>query len=653
MHTTSRLTDFFRSTKLGTMSSIAQAFKNLALSAEDASDHDSIYEVSYEYLSKVKNFNDVKSFHNCMVSLINMDKYQQAFKLVQKVPEDIHSQFPIEKAYVYYKLGRSDLLNDVYEQRDKSDLLADRALKHVFAQDCYRKGDSANALHLIHELITSNTEFDSNSDLGCNERAVLSQMRFMDKRQQSVPVSIESDNLNYDCLFNDALVKIAFNQLHDALQLLEKAQSICTIQNQDLEAADLLLELAPIKLTIAYAYQLQGRKDEAKALLDEFNGNETVDLMTKLITLNNYYSLETISEPNLSIALRDLDYQARTSKLQLKLTKPQLKILLKNKLLLQLHGNTISKTSKYLSNSFISEYQKLYPGDYTFYVYKVLNLLDISVTDINEGNAEQFARKLYQHSKNDLSEHEKLATILLLVTVNNILERYNQSIAVLEDHIGTKSQALVPAFAGILLGLFEETSNNRSVSEEAGTKIKSKQDGFIDTLVSHFKEHGVSKIYNFAREVAFKLYQRNDVRAEEVFSLLRQQDPEDKLVGAVLDRSNAQLDSIDSLKSVISVDELLATPISSMIPAPTVRKSRGTAAIASLKVHKKSRKPRFGAKKEYVNDDKFNAAGLDEERWLPMRLRSYYKPTKKDRKKGGQQGAIEQPKDKKKKKSKK
>lgn len=34
---------------------------------------------------------------------------------------------------------------------------------------------------------------------------------------------------------------------------------------------------------------------------------------------------------------------------------------------------------------------------------------------------------------------------------------------------------------------------------------------------------------------------------------------------------------------------------------------------------------------------------LDDERWLPLKLRSYYKPTKKDKKKtsGGHQGAVE------------
>lgn len=636
------------------MSSIAQAFKNLALSAEDASDHESIYEVSYEYLSKVKNFNDVKSFHNCVVSLINMDKYQQAYELIKKVPEDVHSQFSIEKAYVYYKLAKSDLLAKVYEQRDKSDQLSDRALKHVVAQDCYRKGDNATALKLIHELIKTNSQIDSDSDLGCNERAVLFQLKFMESGKNAGHLTTKSDEKSYDCLFNDSLILIANNQLGDALKLLDLAQSVCTTQNQDLDAGDLLLELAPIKLTIAYIYQVQGRISEAKALLDEFRNNETVDHMTKLVTTNNYYALEGIPDSKLSIALRDLDYQARMHKLQQKLTKPQLNVLMKNKLLLQFHAHALSKSSKYFTKAFTSEYQKLYPGDYTFNVYKVLNQLDITISDVNDGNAEQCARKLYQHAKTDLSEPERISTTLLLVAVNNIMGRYDQCLSVLEKIWDSRtSETLIPALAGTLFGLLNELNYHQDDQRDLLSKTKAKHTSFIVALIKYFQDHGVSKCYNFAREIAFRLYQNGDEKAEDVLRVLQKEDPQDRLVAAALDGDNSKLDKVETLQSSTDINELLSTSIASMIPAPPATSTKRTFKPSVLKVHKNKRKPRFSAKKEFVAAEKFNAADLDEERWLPMRLRSYYKPTKKDRKKGGQQGALEQPKDKKKKKSKK
>lgn len=57
------------------------------------------------------------------------------------------------------------------------------------------------------------------------------------------------------------------------------------------------------------------------------------------------------------------------------------------------------------------------------------------------------------------------------------------------------------------------------------------------------------------------------------------------------------------------------------------------------KITKKKKNPKFGPNK-VLKDEKLT---LDEERWLPMKLRSYYKPTKKDKKKssGGQQGFTE------------
>ena len=60
------------------------------------------------------------------------------------------------------------------------------------------------------------------------------------------------------------------------------------------------------------------------------------------------------------------------------------------------------------------------------------------------------------------------------------------------------------------------------------------------------------------------------------------------------------------------------------------------------KITKKKQNPKFGPNKVLKPIEDLQ---LDEERWLPMKLRSYYKPTKKEKKKasggGGQQGATE------------
>lgn len=622
------------------MSSIAQAFRNLAISAEDASDHESIYEVSYEYLSKVKNYDDVKSFHNCMVSLINMDKYQQAHKLVQKVPEHIHSQFPVEKAYVYYKLGKSKLVAEVYQQRDQSDPLSDRALKHVYAQDCYRNGDNATALSLMHELIQSNSKIDSESDLGCNERAVLSQWKSMDASSRG-QLSTESEPQNYDCLFNDSLILISENRLADALESLTRAESVCSSQNEHLPASDLLLELAPIKLSIAYIYQVQGRTDEARSLLAQLQDKDNADLMTQLISSNNYYALGPIGDTQLSMALRDLDYQAKISRLLQKLTKPQLHVLMKNKLLLQYHAHTLSKSALNLQNGAAGDLHRLYPGDYTILAYKVLHRLDITIADIND-QATACAKKLYKHARSTSGE-EKTATALLLVAANVVTRRFDQCVSVLEEI--WEKDGLVPAVAGVLLSLLRSLSHHHN---GVVPKAKEKESAFVDALVKKFVENGVSKCYQFAREVAFTLYQADNDSAGDIFLILHRENPNDELVAAALNGSSARLESIDKLRSTRDINELLDTSIASMIPPPPPKTPRKVAAAHVLKVHKSTRKPRFSAKREFVPASKFDAAELDEERWLPMRLRSYYKPTKKDKKKGGQQGAMEQPKDKKK-----
>ena len=94
--------------------SIVKAFKSLNVSSpQSVSEHETIYEVSYQYLSNIKEFNDLVSFHNCLVALINLDRYHKALELVKQVPEDVHTEFVLEKAYIYYKTGKSKLLLDI------------------------------------------------------------------------------------------------------------------------------------------------------------------------------------------------------------------------------------------------------------------------------------------------------------------------------------------------------------------------------------------------------------------------------------------------------------------------------------------------------------------------------------------------------------
>lgn len=160
--------------------SIMQAFKKLNVTSA-SEDHENIYEVSYQYLSNVKNFDDSKSFNNCLVALINLDKYQKALDLIKHVKnEDIISQFSIEVGYVYYKTKQTKLLQQLFEkvEKESSSKFLVRGLKHIMAQEYYQRGENTKALEIYHDLIKGNDDIDSSLDLNTNELSIISQLSF-------------------------------------------------------------------------------------------------------------------------------------------------------------------------------------------------------------------------------------------------------------------------------------------------------------------------------------------------------------------------------------------------------------------------------------------------------------------------------------------
>lgn len=147
--------------------SVLEAFNNLNVaSARDISDHEAIFEISYKYLSQAMEFNHPLSFKNCIVALIKMDKYYKAVDLINKTNSGVVKQYPLEVAYVYYKVGDLDNVKSVYETASVggADDTLSRALKHVLAQALYQKGAVAESLKIYHELISAQT-IDSELDL--------------------------------------------------------------------------------------------------------------------------------------------------------------------------------------------------------------------------------------------------------------------------------------------------------------------------------------------------------------------------------------------------------------------------------------------------------------------------------------------------------
>lgn len=620
-------------------------------SAQDLSDHEAIFEVSYQYLSKIKNFGDLEAFHNCIVALINSDKYYRALQLISEVPEEVHREYPLEKAYVYYKTGKTDLLGQVYHATLNAEGVNEvllRGMKHVVAQSYYQNGEYDAALELYRGFIANNT-VDGEVDLACNERAILAQMGFRSGSAVQPQLHLDASAKTYDIVFNDALLKLATGCCAESLQLLESALAQCTDQNLDSDVSDLELEIAPIKLTISYVHQITGNVSEAIEVLESIDLTNVTDPLVRMLIKNNHKSLQT-SSGNPNFVARELDYQHNMHVLRQKLTPSQRRLLVKNHLLLSYQSKSLSKSSKYLTNRFIQQFSLQFSGDITPLIYKVLVTLDITAEDYDatETNA-AVAKKLFKFALVKLGELKKenvaqeqltvvLAAAILLLDVNSRSGVFHQSLQIFRDLQTFEEKSLSPhgsAF-GILDGILDGLLASADCRNEFWKSLILK---FTEISEETFQSNDI--LYGLARSVVFHSSLCWKSESKEILNKLHAARPSDVIVRGAIDAETSALLPVESLKSSKPIKDLLSIDVQSLVPA---RLTNSATRKTVNKVKKLSRKPKFSTHKIYKPDHEFDPLkDLDQERWLPLQLRSNYKPSKKDLKKksGGHQGAVE------------
>ena len=645
-------------------SSIGETFKSLKLTGSSPSEDEQIYKVSYEFL-KQKKFNDEQAFRNCLVSLINLDKYELADQLIKKIPSSLVEPLILEIAYVYYKIGRAleiYKLHEEYSLKISSSPAVARGFAHILIQTYYKAGEFAKALELNRKIagdVFANPE--EHGDLVTNESAIVSQLIFQSGHEQPMDTSTntELDETNYDLLFNEALIELAKANLSKSLTLLQKAHQVCTQNNMDEEEAE--VELLPIKLTISYVQQLSGNTEEAEKILLLVNTDQVHDSLLKLIVNTNLHSFEkdaTSKQSNPNLIERQLNLQERLQQLKQKLTIFQCETILQNSMLLRYATGTLNN-SLLLKSSFIQPYNLV------TLAYQVLISNGISFESLSDHTQlKSVGKKLVRFIKQE-EEKEKIgkntdsgnindnnndnnndkkdnsinynssgvveAVTILLVFVNSQLNNFDQSLPLLEKLANESLNEMIvkPGIVGTLITVYEKQHNLAKLKKLLKTLVEK----LLYSPEDSFKN---ANYYNFAKIVAMKNYAFSE-DSRQLFEFLHAANPQDMLINSILSNSNESLQSVADLSSQKSVDSLLAVNMEALIP--TKSKPIKSITKAATKVTKKKQKPKFGKNKVVKPEGEFT---LDKERWLPLKLRSYYKPTKKDKKKaGGHQGAVE------------
>ncbi|KAH3681472.1 hypothetical protein WICPIJ_007551 [Wickerhamomyces pijperi] len=580
------------------MSSLTDLFKELSVHTVN-SDHQSAFETSYEILKTSPH--NLKALRLTIVSLINLEKYEQALKVFNQFKASIDSdELCLERAYVYYKLGKDLELSEIFKtfQGKEQELLVENpGLVHLKAQTLYRSGQYQEALELYQLLISSNAAGeDELSDLKVNERAVISDAltagKFDKIGQQQQFSELENEFMSYDLIFNESLISLALGDSEKSLQLLDRAQQLSEEVNVDEE--DRLSETVPIIIQKAYIRHITGDTTEAQQILEQLQHLQLSDKLTQLIFNNNWISLHDNKDTSARLSLRELQLPNSMQKLHARLSQIQQATLWRNysKICIQI-GKNIPKPSK--SNT---------------------DLTIDALSQLQNNTQVQLDQQQYIIAQAKLSTKKALKTrnvalALISAQLNISASRFDAAVAVLEN-LETQDK-FQPIVASTLLSLYEHQGSDKK-KVELFDLIFGKFEDSIELTQSEFE---LLKLF------ALKLATLEPTRTQTLLHKLQHVNSSDEIVQFVLSSDQITADSLPSIASLTAHLDL--AELETQAFHQITNEATKTASKTAYKVHKRPR-----TRKSFTVDP---SKTLDAERWLPMKDRSYYKP-KKSKKKG-------------------
>ncbi|KAG0687108.1 spindle assembly checkpoint kinase [Pichia californica] len=565
-----------------------------------------------------KDNSNVQALKRSLVALINMDNYHDAMKLIQQYSHLVESNKHIlllELAYIYYKLD-STIEDDLIKLSNFTNPKNSRAFNHILAQYYYRIGEDFKALEIYKLLIKEQSIDESeNLDISVNERAVISQLKFQNNFNYELNKIINpiSSNYNdsYDQLFNDSLILIVDKKYNDAINLLNKTYNLAENSLSDYESSEKFVELAPIKLQLAYVNILLSNFEEANNLLNDlqnqlksFSSIDDINVkiltlliqINKLVCIQNLESIENIEAP---LLYRELNFNDTIELSKQRLTIPQLSIIERNHLLL---GFFSGKKSKNQIKSFNSKFpSSLLPNAFNFN------------NDINKDYLLTNKKYFYNLSiKNPSNISLALLSSQIAINSNN----YQRSISILENLINNDENVLLlPSIGKLLYTLYESLDCKNLIN-----KLLIKIANLLIKKTNIFNNEDIK----YSKFISLKLISTNELLSKELLTKINELE--------ILNVKYSNND-IDNLVSNIDITTLISNGINPLIKTPI------NTIVNTGKITKEKRKR--SKPKKLPKDNSNSLQQIDSERWLPMKDRTYYKMKKSKKNKNTQGGAID------------
>ncbi|KAH0538146.1 hypothetical protein FGG08_005254 [Glutinoglossum americanum] len=586
-------------------------------------DHEGVLKAANAVLRKSKT--NIEALHVKVVSLLKLDRYEDALRVLEEGGDRLKERATLEWAYTLYRVGQyADVESVARKAGGKS-----RGLRHVEAQteahkrmQYYRLENFPEAADLYKQLskdLSGAVENEEN-DLWINSGATDAQLEwaglgYLAQKKQPSREDMEA----FEMAYNAACASIARGELGQGEVLLRRAKDLCNTL-EELSDEEKTAEILSITVQQIYVLTKLGKIQEAEKLSSEISIENIPEISTRRIAQNNSL-IATEQQINPYLAHRIFHCSLPMSKTK----KPfgfQASLLRRNNYTIDLlslkYAGVIKSTAKYISE---------HPSPTVSADVNSISVLNAAAQAQNQIGKAGLKEILPLLEKRP-SDVGLILTVLQLYLLTN---NHGSAIHLLESFLkrleasstaADQDVRFAPGLIGVLISLYSLQSRKSHIRTElakAASYWRCKPKPSPGLLGAAGKALlGSSKPADHAT-------------AAEIFESLKEQDPDNRLSIAGYIASHVTPSS-DLLKFQADIDKLSPIPRldaaaleEAGVPhAPTLGASASKKRAADTTTAAPPKKKRV--RKSRLPKDFDPSKPPDPERWLPLRDRSSYRP---------------------------
>ncbi|KAL8910526.1 MAG: hypothetical protein Q9171_004185 [Xanthocarpia ochracea] len=256
---------------------------NTLLQQASIDDHDQILKACNASLEQSKK--DPSLLYTKVVALLKLDRYEDALRVLEESDHgNVNTGASLERSYALYKIGRLSEARDIAKG-----ISGDRGARHVEAQASYRLEDFNDSALLYRDLAETHEAIDNEeNDIRINSSAANAQLEWNRKGHLVQRKKPSGEDL-FETAYNAACASIARGDLDQGEVLLRRSQDLCNASG-DLSDDEMVAELLPIQVQHVYVLTRLGKSVDAEILASQITLKDITDASTQYIAQNNSIS---------------------------------------------------------------------------------------------------------------------------------------------------------------------------------------------------------------------------------------------------------------------------------------------------------------------------------------------------------------------------